>query len=78
MLIQLVILHIFFFVASAKKTKTSELIQINDLKDWKKELRTKNNVLALFTKVKSKGINSTVCIIVPIIYYIYKDTILKL
>ena len=38
---------------TAKKAKSSERIQITDLKDWKKELRTKKNVLALFTKVNS-------------------------
>ena len=34
------------------KSKASEVTEIHDIKDWKKELRTKKNVLALFTKVR--------------------------
>lgn len=39
----------------AKKGKSSEVVHISDIKDWKKELRTKKNVLALFTKDSKKS-----------------------
>ena len=51
MLLKVVSLWLLTSVVIAKKTKASERVQITDLKDWKKELRTKKNVLALFTKV---------------------------
>lgn len=52
MLLHLLVLLLTVSDVLTKKTKTSEIIHIDDLKDWKKELRTKNNVLALFTKVR--------------------------
>ena len=51
MLLKFVSLWLLTSVVISKKTKASERVQITDLKDWKKELRTKKNVLALFTKV---------------------------
>ena len=44
----------------AKKGKSSEVVHISDIKDWKKELRTKKNVLALFTKVCALG-SANIC-----------------
>lgn len=51
MLLKIFSLWLLTSIVIAKKTKPSERVQITDLKDWKKELRTKKNVLALFTKV---------------------------
>ena len=56
MLLKVVSLWLLTSVVIAKKTKASERVQITDLKDWKKELRTKKNVLALFTKVSIRSI----------------------
>ncbi|KAL5251923.1 hypothetical protein ACHWQZ_G014904 [Mnemiopsis leidyi] len=50
MLLKIFSLWLLTSIVIAKKTKPSEQVQITDLKDWKKELRTKKNVLALFTK----------------------------
>lgn len=51
MILKVCLLWCAVSLINAKKSKSSELISITDLKDWKKELRTKKNVLALFTKV---------------------------
>ena len=56
MLLKVAVFCCLAFAVTSKKASKSELVQIKDLKDWKKELRTKKNVLALFTKVDNSVI----------------------
>ena len=45
-----VVLLYFVEFSDSRKAKISEVVKITDIKEWKKVLRTKKNVLTLFTK----------------------------
>jgi len=44
-------------VSECKKTIQSEVVTIKDIKEWKKELRTKKNVLSVFLQSSKKSVD---------------------